>query len=99
MAHKDKGGAVRSSGSGVVISGGLDSLGGDGGGYGLLVGVDDGGIFADLAQQGFGNGNAVELVPVLLNRLAHLVVLGAVHQVRRLDNQILAPLATARSSA
>ena len=89
VAHKDKGGAVRSGGSGVVISGGLDGLGGDGGGYGLLVVVDDGGIFADLAQQGFGNGNAVELVPVLLNRLAHLVVLGAVHQVRRLDNQIL----------
>ena len=30
-----------------------------------------------------------KLIPVLLNRLAHLVVLGAVHQVRRLDNQIL----------
>ena len=51
-------------------------------------GVDDGGVAADLAQQGFGNGNAVEFVFVLLNSLAHLVVLGTVHQVRRLDDQI-----------
>ena len=89
MAHKHKGGAVRSGSSGILITGGLDGLCRDGGGYGLLVLVDNGGIAANLAQQGLGNGNALKLVLILVNGLAHLVILGTVHQVGRLDNQIL----------
>ena len=89
MAHEDEGGAVRSSGVQTVETGGLDGLSGDGLGDSLLVGVDDGGIAAHLAQQRLGDGDGLELIAVAVHHLHHLVVLRAVHQMGGLDDQIL----------
>ena len=80
VAHEDEGGAVRSSGVQTVETGGLDGLSGDGLGDSLLVGVDDGGIAAHLAQQRLGDGDGLELVAVAVHHLHHLVVLSAMHQ-------------------
>ena len=55
MAHEHESGAIGGSSRGILITGGLDGLGGNGGGYGFLILVDDGGISANLAQQGLGD--------------------------------------------
>ena len=51
MPHKHKGSPIGSGGSSILISGGLDSLLGDGGRNGLLIVIDGRGIAAYLAQQ------------------------------------------------
>ena len=89
MAHENEGGAIRSSGIHAVEASGLDGLSGDRLGDSLLVGVDDGGIAAHLAQQRLGDSDRLELVAVAVHQLHHLVVLRAVHQVGGLDDQIL----------
>lgn len=99
MAHEDESGAVLSSGVQTVETGGLDGLGGDGLGDSFLVGVDDGGIAAHLAQQRLGDGDGLELIAVAVHHLHHLVVLSAMHQMGGLDDRFFTPLATARSRA
>ena len=65
-----------------------DGGSGDGLGNSFLVGIDDGSVGADFAKQRLGNGDGFKLVLILLDGFAHLVVLGTVHQVRRLDNEV-----------
>ena len=89
MAHEDESGAVLSSSVQTVETGGLDGLGGDGLGDSFLVGVDDGGIGADLAEHRLCDGDGFKLILVCLDGFAHLVILRTVHQVRRLDDKIL----------
>ena len=89
MPHKHKGSPIGSGGSGILISGGLYSLIGDGGRNGLLIVIDGRGIAAHLTQQRLGDSNALKLILVGVDSLAHLIVLRAVHQMRRLDDQIL----------
>ena len=66
-----------------------NSRSGDGLGNSFLVGIDDGSVGADFAKQRLGNGDGFKLVLILLDGFAHLVILCAMHQVRRLDNEIL----------
>lgn len=89
MAHEDECGLLGSGGIQAVETGILHGSSGDGFGDGFLVGVDDGGVCADLTQQGLGHGDGLELVAVAVDHLHHLVVLGTVHQVGGLDDQIL----------
>ena len=96
MAHENEGSAIRSSGIHAVEASGLDGLSGDCLGDSLLVGVDDGGIAAHLAQQRLGDSDRLELVAVAVHQLHHLVVLRAVHQVGGLDDQILHAVVTAK---
>ena len=89
MAHKDKGDLLLSGGLQAVETGILHSGSGNGLGNSFLVGVDDGSVGTDLAQQGLSNGDALKLVLVLVDHLHHLVVLCTVHQVGGLDDQVL----------
>ena len=66
-----------------------DGGSGDGLGNSFLVGIDDGSVGADFAKQRLGNGDGFKLVLILLDGFAHLVILCAMHQVRRLDNEVL----------
>ena len=89
MAHEDKSSAVLSGLLGALVAGLFQSGSDNSLGNGFLVGIDDGGIGADLTQHGLGNHDGLDLVLVLLQSLAHLVVLSAVHQVGGLHNQSL----------
>ena len=89
VAHEHKSSAIGGSSGGVIITSGGNSLGGDGSGNSFLISVDFGSVSANFAQQGLSNGNAFELIRVLVHSFAHFVVLSAVHQVSRLNNQVL----------
>ena len=89
VAHKDKGDLLLSGSVQAVETGILHSGSGNGLGNSFLVGVDDGSVGTDLAQQGLGNGDALELVLVFVDHLHHLVVLCTVHQVGGLDDHVL----------
>ena len=87
MAHEHKGGLV---GGGVLQGRGLgvgDRSGGHILGNGGLVRVDDGGVRANLTQQGLGDQDGFDLALILLDHLHHLVVFRAVHQMGGLDDQ------------
>ena len=89
VAHEHKSSAVRGGlvaalVPGVGQSGGHQRFGGGG-----LVGVDDGGVVTHGAQHRLGHGDGFELVAVRVQSFHHLVVLGAVHQVGGLHQQLL----------
>ena len=88
VTHKHKRHTIGSGGSRIGITGGLDSFGRNSLRHSLLVLVDDGGIAAHLAQQRFGNDDALKLILVVLDGFAHFVVLGTVHQMGGLHDQI-----------
>ena len=89
MAHEHEGDLLGSGGVQAVVTGILHGGLGHGLGNHFLVGVDHGGVRADLAQQGLSHGNALELVAVGVDHLHHLVVLGTVHQMGGLHDQVL----------
>ena len=89
VAHEHEGHAGLLGGGQVLVLGLLQGGGHNGLGDGFLVGVDDGGVSAHLAQQRLGDAHGLELVLVLLHSLHQLVVLGAVHQVGGLDDKVL----------
>ena len=89
VTHEDESGAgflssVNAFKAGVCNSGSSDRLGNS-----FLVGVDDGSVGTNFAEHRLCDGNGLELILVLLERFAHLVVLCAVHQVGRLNNEVL----------
>ena len=55
----------------------------------LLVVVDFRRVRADFAEQGFRDRDGLELVRIRRDRRAKLVVFRAVHQMRRLDHEVL----------
>ena len=89
MAHKDKGDLVRSSGIQTVVAGFLHGSSGNSLGNVFLILIDDGGVGADLTQQGLSHSDRFKLVAVGVDHFHHLVVLSTVHQVGGLDDQIL----------
>ena len=89
MTHKDESSLICSGSSGAVITGVLHSGSGNGLGNSFLIRIDDGSICAHLAQQGLGHSNALKLVAVLVQHLVHLVILGTVHQMGGLHDQVL----------
>ena len=89
MAHEYEGGAVR---SGVVKRGvarDLYGLGGDCLCDGLLVGVDDGGVGTYFTEKRLCDDHGLEAGSVLVDGFGEFVVLGSVHQVGGLDDEIL----------
>ena len=89
MAHEHDGGAVLLGGMEAGEARFLHGLVHHGQGHGLLVVVHLGGVLAHLAQQGLGHGDGFKLVGILLHSRHQLVVLGAVHQMGGLHQQVL----------
>ena len=89
VAHEDERGArflrgVEALKACVCNSGGCDGLG-----DGFLVGVDDGSVRANLAEHRLCDGDGFKLVAVSVDHFAHFVIFCAVHQVGRLDDEVL----------
>ena len=55
----------------------------------FLVGIDDRSVRANLTQQRLCHGDFLKLVPVSIQRVHHLVVFRAVHQMGGLQHQLL----------
>ncbi len=89
VTQENKGGAGFPGGIQALSACGFDGFGGDGLGDGFLVGIDDRGVRTDLAQKRLCDGDRLELAAISFDRFAHLVILCAVHQMRRLNNEIL----------
>ena len=89
VAHEDERGASFLGSLERVKAACLDRGGGDGLGDNFLVGVDDGRVAADLAEQGLCDGDRFEPVAILVDGSTHFVILRAVHQVRRLHDEVL----------
>ena len=89
MAHEDEGGAVLRCILEALIAGCLHCLGGQRLGDGLLVGVGRGAILSDLPEQRLGDLDGLDFILIGLGGRTELVVLRTVHEVRRLDHEML----------
>ena len=89
VAHENEGGAVLRCILEALITGGLHCLGSQRLGDGLLVGVGRGAILSDLPEQRLGDLDGLDFILIGLSGRTELVVLRAVHEVRRLDHEML----------
>ena len=89
VAHKDECGTVFCSGSNVIITGGFHSFSCDGLCNSFLILIDNSRIVAHFAEQRLCNSDALKLILIPVKQLVHLVVLCAVHEMRRLHNEVL----------
>ena len=89
VAHENEGGAVLRCILEALIAGGLHCLGGQRLRDGLLVGVGRGTILSDLPEQRLGDLDGLDLILIGLGGRTELVVLRTVHEVRRLDHEML----------
>ena len=89
VAHEDERDARVGGGVKGIEAGGGDGRGGHGDGDALLVGVDSGSVGSDFAEERLGDDERLELIGISLCGGGKLVVLGAVHEVGRLYDEVL----------